>query len=59
MNECHPLKTLMIIRSLEVDKDPFRPMEEDEQGLGPKVPYLSAMGTLMYLANAHGQIFHL
>jgi hypothetical protein len=41
----------MIVRSLEADKDPFRPKEEDEQGLGPEVPYLSAIGALMYLAN--------
>jgi hypothetical protein len=41
----------MIVRSLEADKDPFRPKGEDEQGLGPEVPYLSAIGALMYLAN--------
>jgi hypothetical protein len=51
MDECHPLRTPMIVRSLEADKDPFRPKEEDEQGLGPEVPYLSAIGALMYLAN--------
>jgi hypothetical protein len=41
----------MIVRSLEADKDPFRPKEEDEQGLGPEVPYFSAIGALMYLEN--------
>jgi hypothetical protein len=51
MDGCHPLRTPMIVRSLEADKDPFRPNEEDEQGLGPEVPYLSAIGALMYLAN--------
>ena len=51
MSKCHPLKTPMVIRSLEVDKDPFRPKEEDEGTLGPEVPYLSAIGALMYLAN--------
>jgi hypothetical protein len=51
MDECYPLRTPMIVRSLEADKDPFRPKEEDEQGLGPEVPYLSAIGALMYLAN--------
>jgi hypothetical protein len=51
VDECHPLRTPMIVRSLEADKDPFRPKEEDEQGLGPEVPYLSAIGALMYLAN--------
>jgi len=51
MSECHPLKTHMVVRSLEVDKDLFRPKEGDEKILGPKVPYLSAIGALMYLAN--------
>ena len=32
-------------------KDPFRPKEENEELLGPEVPYLSAIGALMYLAN--------
>ena len=41
----------MVVRSLEVDKDPFHPKEENEKLLGPKVPYLSAIGALMYLAN--------
>ena len=51
MDKCHPLKTPMVIRSKEADKDPFRPKEEDEEVLGPEVPYLSAIGALMYLAN--------
>ena len=41
----------MVVRSLEVTKDPFRPKEETEELLGPEVPYLSAIGALMYLAN--------
>ena len=41
----------MVVRSLEADKDPFRPCEENEEVLGPEVPYLSAIGALMYLAN--------
>ena len=40
----------MVVRSLEVTKDPFPPKEENEV-LGSKVPYLSAIGALMYLAN--------
>ena len=43
MDKCHPLKTPMVVRSLEADKDPFRPKEEDEEVLGPEVPYLSAI----------------
>jgi hypothetical protein len=51
MSKCHPLKTPMVVRSLEADKDPFRPKGDDEEVLGPEVPYLSAIGALMYLAN--------
>ena len=51
MDKAHPLNSPMIVRSLEVDKDPFRPKEENEKLLGPEVPYLSAIGALMYLAN--------
>ena len=50
MSKCHPLKTPMVVRFLEVDKDPFRTKGDDEV-LGPEVPYLSAIGALMYLAN--------
>ena len=51
MDKAHPLNSPMIVRSLEVDKDPFRPKDENEKLLGPEVPYLSAIGALMYLAN--------
>ena len=51
MDKCHPLKTPMVVRSFEVDKDPFRPKEKDQEVLGPEVPNLSAIGALMYLAN--------
>jgi hypothetical protein len=34
-----------------VKKDHFRPREDDEEIFGPEVPYLSAIGALMYLAN--------
>jgi len=45
------VKTPMVVRSLEEDKDPFRPKSDDEKPLGPEVPYLSAIGALMYLPN--------
>ena len=51
MDEAHPLSTPMIFRSLDVNKDPFRPQEKDEEILGSEVPYLSAIGALIYLAN--------
>ena len=41
----------MVVRSLEVTKDLFRHKEENEELLGPEVPYLGAIGALMYLAN--------
>ncbi|KAM6594225.1 hypothetical protein CsatA_001928 [Cannabis sativa] len=51
MDKSHPLSSPMVVRSLDVEKDPFRPREEHEELLGPEVPYLSAIGALMYLAN--------
>jgi len=51
MDKAHLTKTPMVIRSLDLNKDPFRPCDEGEEILGPEVPYLSAIGTLMYLAN--------
>ncbi|CAM8877350.1 unnamed protein product [Rhodiola kirilowii] len=51
MDKSNPLSTPMVVRSLDVNKDPFRPCEESEQILDPEVPYFSAIGALMYLAN--------
>ena len=51
MDKSHPVSSPMVVRSLEVTKDPFRPKEETEELLGPEVPCLSAIGALMYLAN--------
>ena len=51
MDKLYPSKTPMVVRSLNMDKDPFRHREEGEELLGPDVPYLSIIGALMYLAN--------
>ena len=51
MDKAYPLSTPMVVRTLDVQKDPFRPPDEGETILGPETPYLSAIGTLMYLAN--------
>ena len=51
MDKSHPLSSHMVVRSLKVTKDPFRPKEENEELLGPKVPYLNTIGALMYLTN--------
>ena len=36
MDKSHSLCTPMVVRSLDVDKDPFRPQEKDEELLGPE-----------------------
>jgi hypothetical protein len=51
MDKSYPNKTPMVVRSLEIETDQFRPRDEGEDILGPQVPYLSAIGALMYLAN--------
>ncbi|GJZ86735.1 putative copia-like polyprotein [Tanacetum coccineum] len=51
MDKAKSLSTPMVGRSLNVDNDPFCPCEEDEDVLGPEVPYLSAIEALMYLKN--------
>ena len=51
MDKVHPLSSTMVVRSLDVKNDPFRLYEKDEELLGPEVPYLSAIGALIYLAN--------
>ncbi|XP_059629900.1 secreted RxLR effector protein 161-like [Cornus florida] len=51
INKAHSLSSPMIVRLFDVKKDFFRHLEEGEEVLGPEVPYLSAIGALMYLAN--------
>ena len=51
MDKSYPIKTPMIVCSLEIKKDEFRPRDIVEKGLGPEVPYLSVIGVLIYLAN--------
>ncbi|KAL5561416.1 hypothetical protein UlMin_031163 [Ulmus minor] len=41
----------MVVRTLNVEKDQFRPCKDNEEIVGPEVSYLSAIGALMYLAN--------
>jgi hypothetical protein len=42
----------MVVRSLDLEKDVFRPREEGEEMLDPEYSYLSLIGALMYLANS-------
>ncbi|XP_063946175.1 secreted RxLR effector protein 161-like [Daucus carota subsp. sativus] len=51
MDKAYPVSTPMVVRSLENNKDSSRPREKGEKLFGPKVPYLSAIGALMYLAD--------
>ena len=51
MDKAHPLSFPMVIRSLNIKDDPFRPEEENEEILGSEAPYLNAIGALIYLAN--------
>ena len=51
MDEAHPLSFSIVVWLLEVKNNQFCPCENNEALLGPKVSYLSASGTLMYLSN--------
>ena len=44
------LTSPMVVCSLDVKNYPFRPCEKGEELLGLEVPFLSAIGALMYLA---------
>ena len=46
MDKAHPLSIPMVVRSLHVDKDPFRPSKNDEELPSPEVLYLGAIGAL-------------
>ena len=51
MKKANLLSTPIVVRSLNVKNDPFRPCEDNEEVFGHEVPYLSAIGALMYLPN--------
>ena len=51
MDKAHLLNISMQIRSLDVKKDIFQPWNDNEELLSLEVPYFSAIGALMYLAN--------
>ncbi|XP_070667829.1 secreted RxLR effector protein 161-like [Malus domestica] len=40
----------MVVRTLDAKRDPFRPKKDEEEILEPEVPYLSAIGALLYMA---------
>ncbi|XP_070008795.1 secreted RxLR effector protein 161-like [Nicotiana sylvestris] len=41
----------MVVRSFDINKDPFCPHENDEELLGAEIPYFSVIGALMYHTN--------
>ena len=56
MADCHPLTSPMVVRSLGLDTDPFRPKMDDEDVLGPEMTYISAIGALIIWQLTHGLI---
>ena len=52
MDKSYPVKAPMVVRSIDLEKDVFRPRDEGEEILGSEFPYLSLIGALMYLANS-------
>ena len=57
MDNTHHLNTPMVVRSLNAKNNPFWPPEKDEEILGSKVSYLSAIEELMYLQIAQDQVY--
>jgi hypothetical protein len=51
IDKAYPLRTPMIVHTLEKDTYSFRPKQEGEEVLVAGYPYLSAIGALMYLTN--------
>jgi len=52
MYKSYPAKAPMVVRSIDLDKDVFRPRDEGEEILGSEFLYLCLIGALMYLANS-------
>jgi hypothetical protein len=50
MDKPYPSRTPIIVWSLDMKKDQFRPQDDGEELLGPDVP--CAIGALMYLVNS-------
>lgn len=49
MNKAYPLSNPMAVRSFDPNIDMFDPKNDDEHINGLEVPYLNAIGALMYL----------
>jgi len=44
MDKAYPSKIPMVVQSLGLNTDPFKPQDEGEEILGPHVSYLSVIG---------------
>ena len=56
MNEAHPLTSPMVVHSLDVKKDPFRPCEKGEDYLVLKYHILVLLVPLCIFLFVHAQI---
>ena len=59
MDAAHPLSSSMVVRSLDLNEDEFRPCDEGEKCLGPETPYLAAIGALCIWQIAPSLTLHL
>ncbi|KAG7529168.1 Ribonuclease H-like superfamily [Arabidopsis suecica] len=50
MDQAHPLSSPMVVRSLGLDSDPFGPKKDEEEVLGPEVPYLQCHRSVNIMA---------
>lgn len=53
MDKAHPLSIRMVGLSLDVKKDPFLQQEDDDETLGPKILYLSAINAFDVSCKLH------
>ena len=51
MDKANPSSIPIVFKSLDMTKDPLRPHEDNEEILGPGIPYLSTIRALLYVAN--------
>ena len=58
MDKAYPLNAPMVVWTLDIQKDPFHPLGEEEVILGLKPMLLSAIGALMYFANNTKPVIH-
>jgi hypothetical protein len=51
MDNAHPASTPLTVRRLDPERDEYSPRRQGEAILPPEIPYVAAIGALMYLAN--------